>query len=308
MTTVLPLTRGETLGSFRMPARRGGGPMDAHAAIRQVSPGYFAAMGIRVSSGRPFTNADTATSPPVVVVNRSFARQYLPEPALGQHVPIGSDQPPAEVVGVVEDVRHRAVTDAQVPEIYVPYAQLKDGIDYEAPKVIVRTTSSPAELVPIVRSLVRDLDPTVALDDVRTMEDRVSRSLAQPRLYAVLLTAFAGFALVIAAVGLFGVLSYAVAQRTREIGVRSALGARPMDIVGLVVRQGLAMAAAGILVGVGVSFAALKYLSTLLYGVTSYDAASYAAVVAGLLAVVAIACALPARRAASIDPVKALRG
>jgi putative ABC transport system permease protein len=307
-TTTLPLTPGEMVGSLRIPSRRGDGMVDAHAAFRQVSTGYFAAMGIRVADGRPFSDADTKTSPPVVIVNRSFARQYLAEPPVGQHLPVGSgNQAQAEVIGVVDDVRHRGVTDAEVPELYVPYTQLKDGVQFDEPKVVVRTTAAPALLVPVVRGILRELDPSAALDDVRTMEDRVSRSLAQPRLNALLLGAFAGFAVVIAAVGLFGVLSYTVAQRTREIGVRSALGARPLDIVGLVVRQGLAMAAVGTILGIGVSFAVLKYLSTLLYGVTAYDAPSYAGVAVGLLAIAAIACAIPARRAARVDPLRALR-
>jgi predicted permease len=308
IATVLPLTPGDLLASFRMPSPRGDGMIDAHAAIRQVSPGYFAALGVRVAEGRAFTDADSLTSAPVVIVNRSFASQYLVGRPVGQSLPSSfSHGDQAEIVGVVEDVHHRGVNDATQPEIYVSYRQLNGGVEHDAPRIILRTAASPTPLVPALRTLVRELDPTTALDDVRTMEDRVSRSLAQPRLYAVLLGVFAAFALAVAAVGLFGVLSYGVAQRSREIGIRAALGARPASLVGLVVRQGLGMAVGGTLVGLALSFVLVKYLSTLLYGVTVYDAWSYAVVVAVLLGAATIACAVPARRAARVDPLQALR-
>jgi predicted lysophospholipase L1 biosynthesis ABC-type transport system permease subunit len=237
-----------------------------------------------------------------VIVNRSFVKQYLDEPAIGQRLPSG------EIVGVVEDVRQRGVTDVAQPEIYMAWPQLKDGLAADEPKLVVRTIGDPRALVETIRTLVRAQDRMLTLDDVRTMEDRVSTSVARPRMYAVLLGGFALTALVIAAVGLFGVLSYSVAQRTREIGVRSALGASRGQIVRLVVRQGVTMAAWGTALGLGASLGLARYLQSLLYGVTATDGASYLAVLTALLVAAAVACALPARRAAAVDPVKALRG
>ena len=301
VTVTLPLMPHELLGGFTMPARNGTGTRSVRAAIRQVSPGYFEALGIRLVAGRPFSERDTSASQPVAMVNRAFVKQYLDEPAIGQRLPSG------EIVGVVEDVRHRGAVDAVQPEVYVAWPQLKEGLTADEPKVVIRTSTDPKALVETLRSLVRAQDASLALDDVGTMEDRVSTNVARPRLYAVLLGGFAGSALLIAAVGLFGVLSYSVAQRTREIGVRTAIGARPADIVGLVVRQGLAMTAWGAALGLAASLALAGYLKGLLFGVTATDGWSYAVVLGALLAATAVACALPARRAAKTDPLKALR-
>jgi hypothetical protein len=272
-----------------------------HASIRQVTPGFLEAMGIRLVAGRFFSDADTATSMRVVIVNRAFAREYLGEPAVGQKLPS------SQVVGVTEDVHQGSVTDPATPELYDCAWQLPDGIDWEDQRLVVRSAGDPLQLVPVLRGAVAQADRRVVVDDVRTMEDRVTRSLARPRLYAVLLAGFAAFALLIAAVGLFGVLSYSVAQRSREMGVRAALGARPSDIVRLVVGQGVAMAATGLAVGLLLCSLLLKPLSALLYGVTVHDPWSYALVAALLLAVSAAACAIPARRASRMDPLKVLR-
>lgn len=308
-TTTLPLTARDMLGSFRMNSPSGDGTVTVQTAIRHVSPRYFAAMGVRVVEGRSFSDADTVTSQPVVIVNRAFARQYLKGRAVGQRIPssFSSAGGEAEVVGVVDDVRQRNVTDPTQPELYMSYSQMKDGVVHDEPNIVVRTAGNPALLVPTLRALVRDQDPTLALDEIRTMEDRVSSSLARPRVYAVLVASFALFALLVAAVGLFGVLSYTVALRTREIGVRAALGARPADIVRLVVRQGLAMALGGLVLGLALSVALLKYLSTLLYGVAVYDAWSYTIVLGSVAVIATLACALPAARAARVDPLTALR-
>jgi putative ABC transport system permease protein len=281
-TSALPLGPGDMLGSFTM----------------------------RVAYGRVFTDADTTTSAPVVVVNRAFARKYLTDRPVGEHLPVdfGNGVNEAEVVGVVDDVHHRSVTDPPSPELYNSYLQQVQGIPFDQPTLVIRTTARPAELVPTLRALVHQQDPSLAFDAISTMEDLVSSSLAQPRLYAVLLATFAVFALTIAGVGLFGVLAYMVAQRSREIGVRTALGARPRDIVNLVVRQGLAIVLAGLAVGLAVAFAVVKSLSTFLYGVTTYDALSFTAVPIVLLLVAGLACLIPARRAASVDPVRVLRG
>ena len=309
-TTGLPLAHGpQSLMAFTMPARDGSGEMRAQAAERTISPGYIKALGLRVFEGRAFTETDTKTSRPVVMVNRAFARQFLKEPVAGQELPLSFSAAgdKAEIIGVLEDVKDRGATDPAMPEIYVSYLQLKEGLPFTQPTITVRTTGDPAGLTADLRSIVGRLDSSLVLEDVQTMTNRVSQSVAKPRLYALLVGGFAMLALVIAAVGLFSVLAYTVAQRTREIGVRSALGARPGRIVGLVLVQAAAMVLTGLAVGLGASLLLLRSLSRLLYGITAYDGATYAAVAVVLLLLAGVACVVPAQRAARMDPLKALR-
>ena len=191
--------------------------------------------------------------------------------------------------------------------MFVSYSQLA-GVRSGQPSIVLRTTEPATAFVPQLRAIVHDLDPSVALDSVGTMEQRLLRNLARPRLYAVMLGGFAIFALAIAAVGLFGVLSYSVAQRSREIAVRSALGARPSDIVRLVLAQGLAITALGLALGIGAAVVLARFLSTFVYGVTVHDRVTFVAVPVLLAAAAALACAVPASRAAKLDPLKTLRG
>jgi len=299
----LPLAGGrEVLSAFTVPARKGGGTTTAHAALRHVSPGFLRALGVRVVEGRGFTEADTLDTREAVVVNRAFARQYLDTPAVGARMPATRGE--REVVGVIDDVSYGAVGEAAQPEMYVTTRQLAAGFDFDELSVLVRTTGDPARLAPILRALVRDQDPSLALESVMTMEERVWSSLAKPRLYAVLLGGFALFAVTVAAVGLFGVLSYTVSLRSREIGIRAALGATPGAIVALVLRQALVVTGSGLAVGLAASAALGRYLSRLLYGVTSYDTVTFVAVPA-MLAVVALAASvMPARRAAQARGVR----
>jgi ABC-type antimicrobial peptide transport system permease subunit len=206
----------------------------------------------------------------------------------------------------------REVTDAPQPEVYYvvshrPGAGSQQQVRASEVMLIVRTSSDPRALIPSLRDIARSVAPAAPLESVLTMRDRVAGSLARPRLYAILLGAFAAFALAIAGVGLFGVLSYSVAQRAREIGVRSALGAQVRDIVGLVLRQSMGIALTGVVAGIVASFWITKALQQFLYGVTPHDAVSFAAVALLLLMVAAIATIVPARRAASVDPVSVLR-
>ena len=261
------------------------------------------------------TAADTATAPPAVVVNRSFVRKYLdgmPDSdaislKLGRALRFRDAKAGCEIVGVVEDMRQESVEATLQPEIFASYAQVAGAFVGLDPILVVRTAGSPEPYIATLRRLVRDEDPSLALDSVMTMENRVRTSLARPRVYAVLLGGFAGFALTIAGVGLFAVLSYSVAQRSREIGVRTALGATPRDIVGLVLKQALAITAAGLTAGLLGALLLATVLSRFLYGVTGHDGVSFAAVGIILAAVAAVACVVPARRAARVDPLEALR-
>lgn len=304
-TTALPFTSGLSVASLPL-KKRDGTTLQIQTGSRAISAGYFAAVGQRLAEGREFTSHDTSAAQPVIVVSREFSRKYLDGKALGWTVPGTKENAPWEIVGVVEDTVRQSVTDAPAPELYFPATQQPPWASDE--NIIVRTTSDPRALVSLMRSIVRDAAPGAPIDSIQTMEDLVSGSLAQPRLYAVLLGTFAVFALTIAAVGLFGVLSYSVAQRAREIAVRAALGAAPHDLVALVVGQCVRIAGVGILAGLIASAWLSRSVATLLYGITAHDATSFAVVAALLLAVAALAAFIPARRAASVDPVRVLRG
>jgi hypothetical protein len=263
--------------------------------------------------------ADTSVSPPALVVNQSFARKYLGDRPIGFHIPqrggraglrFRDTRTDWEVVGVVDDMRQDSVDAPLQPELFASFAQIApEGIRNlnVDPILVIRTAADPASYVPTLRTLVREEAPASALDSVMTMEDRVMTSLARPRLYAVVLVGFAVFALLIAGVGLFGVLSYTVALRTREIGVRTALGAQARDIVWLVLRQAAVIALIGIAVGLWTSFAVSRYVSAFVYGVGPHDALSFGAVSVLVVVVTVAACIVPARRAARVNPLEALR-
>ena len=308
-TSILPLTDSEALFGFRLQGPDGA--RDAQAGVRTVSPGYFEALGLRLAAGRWFTTDDTVSSTPVVVVNRTFAQTYLPDGAVGERLPIAfEDGGPADgytIAGVIEDVLPSTRGERPRPEIYVSYRQLREGTLFGAPTLVVRTSGAPAALAPRLRAAIAAVDRRAIVEQLVTMEDRLRTGLARPWLYAVLLGGFSALAVLIAGVGLFGTLAYGVAQRRREIGVRAALGASPLRLVSLVVRQSAVMTMAGLALGLVAASAAVQWLSSVLFGVEARDPASFAAVTILLLAVAAVASVLPARRAASIDPLRAMR-
>jgi putative ABC transport system permease protein len=285
------------------------------ALHRTVNPDYFAAMGLRLRAGRLLSDRDTASSQPVLVVNKSFADQYLGESAIGRRLPLSLYRNAEwEVVGIVEDMKQGglqtggfvATPDTAQPEMFSSYRQFGE-MRLESIFFLARTDGSPSHLVPSIRALVREQAPALVLDSVMTMEERVMQSLSRPRAYALVVGVMAAFALAIACVGLFGVLSYSVVQRTREIGVRTALGARTGDIVSLVVRSGLTIVAAGVAGGLVAGALLVQSLSKILYGVRPFDPLTFAVVPVFLVLTAAVACATPARRAARIDPLEALR-
>ena len=282
---------------------------------RTVDPGYFTAMGLRLRAGRLLTDSDTETSQPVLVVNKSFADQYLGDDPIGRRLPLSLyRQAEWEIVGVVDDMKQGGLetagfirtADAAQPEMFSSYRQFgemrPDSIFF-----VARAAGDPSALAPAVRAIVREQAPALVLDSVMTMEDRLMSSLSRPRAYALVLGGFAAFALAIAAVGLFGVLSYSVAQRSREIGVRTALGAQTVDIVALVLRSGMAITAAGLAGGLAAAALLVESLSKILYGVRPFDPATFIVVPLVLALAAALACVGPARRAARIDPIRALR-
>lgn len=264
---------------------------------------------MRVLHGRALSDADAATSVPVVVVNRAFAVAYLPGDGVGVRLPMlhGTGLGSPEVVGVVDDVQAQAGVGGASPEVFVSYRQLEEGMRMPAPVVIVRAKGDPVTLTALVRETVMSIDHSVAIDSIVTMEDRLLTGLAQPRLYAVVLGVFAGFTLLLAASGLFGVLSYSVGCRTREIGVRAALGARPIQIVALVMRQEVLVAAAGLAGGLILAALLVSSMTRLLYGVPPRDPLTFAAVAVFVVAVCGAAAVAPIRRAIHVDPIRVLK-
>ncbi len=290
-------------------------PSDPNASpmvnLRSASPGYFDVMRLRLRAGRFFTALDGAGSPRVLVVNERFAREVFgSEPAVGQRLQIGGDDS-WEVIGVVADVQYRGLTGTESrAEAFVSVHQAETaGMTFglDAPFIVARTTGDPLAVIPYLREAVAEAHPRAAIDDVMTMDARLSAAVAQPRFYAGFTVGFAALALFLAAFGIYGLLSYTVAQRRREIGVRMALGAQRGDILALVVRQGAALVAAGAVVGLLAAFASSRVMESFLYGITTDDRLTFVAAPLVLIVVALVACWLPARRATRIDPMDALR-
>jgi len=266
---------------------------------------YFAALGMRLLEGRRFGPGDSAQAPPVVVVSHSWAQHYFPAgDAVGRRLVSGgcTTCPHTIVIGVVSDVRYQGLSGT--PEaVYYPLTQQWQP----TLNLFVRTAAPPAQAIAGVRAALRSVEPGVPLDDAAPMEERVAESVAQPRHWTAILGGFAAAALGLAAVGVFGMLSYTVSARRREIGVRMALGARRRDVIGMVVRRGMGHALAGAAIGLVAAAGGARWLESALFEVRATDPPTLAAVTLLLLAVALVASWLPARRAASIDPMEAIR-
>jgi predicted permease len=282
---------------------------EPHAALRTVTPDYFAAMRIPLLQGRDFSARDDAASTPVVIINEALARQYFPnESPIGKHIKpsVATNTPEPlmrEIVGVVGNVKSRNLSQEWAPESYVPYAQISFG----SMTLVVRTAHDPQSLAKPIAETVRSLDKDLPVYAPKTVEQYLDGTIAAPRFNTFLLGIFAGLAMLLTAVGLYGVISYSVAQRTHELGIRMALGAEPRDMLRLVVGQGLKLAAIGVGLGLVAALALTHFLASLLFGVTATDPVAFLAVMALLFAVVLIASYLPARRAMRVDPMVALR-
>jgi putative ABC transport system permease protein len=277
------------------------------AEIRVASPQLFQALGIPILRGRDFQERDGESGPRVVIVNDTFARKAFPGgDALGQRILIDS---PAEltIVGVVGNVRQAGLEQRPLPEVYFPYGQVDTAPLLGDASLVIQADGSPGNLAGPIREAVRSVDPGLPLYQVLTMDEVIDQSLAGRRLNLWLLGIFAGMAVVLSAAGLYGVISYLVAQRTREIGVRVALGAQKWDVIGLVMRQGAALAAAGIVLGLLGALGLSRVLASLLYGVSTRDPLTYAALAALFAAVALLATWLPAERASRVDPILAIR-
>jgi putative ABC transport system permease protein len=304
----IPLSGGGDIAEFAVEGRPAPPPeLVQDAEYRVVSPDYFDVMGIPVVRGQAFTEHDRANVPAVTVINETMARRYFSgEDPIGKRINLGDPakgSPWRTVVGVVRDIRHESLDKEPYPQMYAPEAQFPRRLM----TMVARTSGDPLSLVPALRRDLTSLDKDLPLYNLRTMEQVLADSIARRRFQMLLIAAFAGLGLLLAAVGIYGVISYSVAQRRHEIGVRMALGARAPDILRLVVGQGLGLALAGVGAGLAAAFALTRVMSSLLYGVSAADPLTFAGVALALLGVALAACLVPARRATKVDPMIALR-
>jgi putative ABC transport system permease protein len=285
------------------------------ADVLPATSNFFSTMGIPVVRGRTFSSAEERWGPPpVVVVNKAFVAKYFPtEDPIGKHITLGvthdSLATPSpvvskgEIVGVVGNVRQFGLREDPLPAVYLGWGTFP----INDMSFLVRSRSDPTQLVAAIRDRVHAVDPTMPIYNIQTMEQVVAESVAQPRFYTVLLSAFAALALLLAALGIYGVVSYSVSQRTRELGIRIALGATHDRVVRLVIGQGMTLTVAGVVAGLVGAYWLVHLLTTLLYGVTATDATTFLGVSVVLLGVASLASYVPARRASRVDPVVAMR-
>jgi putative ABC transport system permease protein len=315
MTLNVPMQRGVTLDAIfeaegRPPASPGEVPITAH---RLVTPGYLETLGVTLVKGRFLDARDNAGSMPVVVVSDQLVREAWPaEDPLGKRVRrlrAGSPGPWMTVVGVVKDVKEdRFGYRINRPVWYAPYAQQTSRAPVSLPlNLVVRTVGDPASVASSAREAVRAIDPGQPVATVMPMRDHLSDVLLTERFSAILMGTLAALGLLLAAIGLYGVMAYSVGRRTGEIGLRMALGARPRDVMSLVIGDGLWLIAAGLVLGIAGGGLVTRLLAAMLYGVSPTDPATFAFVLLTLVSVALAACAIPARRASRVDPLVALR-
>ena len=311
--STLPVTGAGSSIHFNIQGRPPKSPSNySLAGYRVVSAGYLKALGIPLISGRWIQDNDRVGAPTVVVVNSSFAKTFFPgRSPLGQRMQLGAipdnSVPWMEIVGVVADVKQSLANDTST-EYYVPFRQADAVLPVSTLSVVVRTTGEPLAQANSIRTLAHNLDPNQPITGIRTMDQNVSQSMAEPRFRTVLLTIFAGIALVLAAVGIFGIMAYSVSQRTRELAVRIALGASRRRVMFLILADTMRLTIAGTAIGLTATFFLTRYVSSMLFNVLAYDPFTLAEVAAALIVIALCASYIPARRATLVDPIAALRG
>ena len=275
-----------------------------------VQPHYLRVVGMELRSGRDFDERDTAAAPRVAIISETLARRFFPgEDAIGKRIRLDSpvlgnaDRPARQIVGVVADVKHRGLSAEVRPQVYTPLAQDPFNEFF----VVVKTDGSPRELVAAARSAVLTLDKEQPIAEIQTLEERVGQSIGRERFNSLLLTLFSSLALLLASVGLYGVMSYAVARRTHEFGIRMALGADLSAVLAGVVREGMTLVLAGVCIGWIGALVLTRLLQNLLFGVSATEPLTFAVATLLLTVVALLACWVPARRATKVDPVIALR-
>ncbi len=303
---IVPMSSGNLDGPFQIVGRptfpKGQEP---YAQQRVATPGYFEAIGTALRRGRTFTDQDDAHAARVVLINETFARRFFGgQQPIGQRLDLGDTQEALwEIVGVVADVKNDDLDERPDPTIYLPHAQNV----WLTMHIVIRATQDPTRLVSALRSEVHSLDPNLPVYNVKTLTGMIDERISPKRLMTYILAIFALIALLLAAIGIYGVMSYAVTQRTQEIGIRMALGAQATDVLKLVVSNGMMLALIGVVIGLPCAFGLTRLLGTFLFGVTPTDAATFAAVSICLIIVALLACYVPARRATKVDPLVALR-
>ena len=310
----LPVTGAGPALHFNIQGRPPRSPQEyTIASYRAVSVGYLKTLGLPLIAGRWIEDRDREGAPAVVVVNSSFARTYFPNQSpLGQHLQVGAMPNPdprvpwMEIVGIVGDVKQSLASESST-EMYVPFRQADQVLPVLTMSLVVRTAGDPMAQTNSIRSVVHNIDANQPITAIRSMDENVAQSVSAPRFRTVLLSVFAGIALVLAAVGIFGVMAYSVAQRTRELGLRIALGASRGRVLQLVLAHGVRLTLVGVGIGLVATFLLTRYVSSLLFNVPPYDPMTLVGVVAALIVISLCACYLPARRATLVDPIVALR-
>jgi putative ABC transport system permease protein len=285
-------------------------PPDQHPDVifRAIGPGYFATMGIPIVRGRDFTDQDNGDSKDVVIISEKTAQQFWPgQDPIGKRLKPGlstSSSPWREVIGIVKDVRQNDFVASPKRQMYFTYRQLKN---IAANALVVRTSIEPMSLAAPVRSAIWSVDKDQTVADIDTMDHIVAKAVARQRFSMLLLGLFAALALLLASIGIYGVTSYSVAQRTREIGIRIALGARRADVLQMTVKQALKLVGAGMIIGLAAAFLLTRVLASLLFGISATDPITFIAISVVLLTVAILASYVPALRATRVDPITALR-
>jgi len=305
----VPLGGATEATAIRIPGRIPSDPNDnASANYTMISPGYLTTIGTAILRGRDFVESDTADSMPVALISLSMARKFWPsEDPVGKQVgPRSTKYPAATIVGITADVKHLSLREEPIPEMYVPFTQ-KVWPSLYTMTVALRTSSEPTSVTATVRQALHSVDPDLPLAKITTMTHLVDESMAKPKFAMLLLGSFGVLSLLLASVGMYGVVSYSVAERTQEISIRMAIGAQRTSVFAMVLSQGALLLALGISLGLLASFAASRLMSSFLYGVQPTDVATYIGVSIFLAGVTLLACYIPARRAMRIDPMVALR-
>ncbi len=303
-TYLLPMDGGDMRRGLTIEGYEGNSQEPTRAHPRVVTPGYFQALELRLLNGRLLTETDNEQSPPVALINETAARRYWPgQNPVGRRLRVGGAEEWREIVGVIGDVKHWGLRESVRPEVYLSWPQFPQSGGY----LVVRTEANPASLAAALRGQVGELDPNLALANMRAMEEVIAGSIEEPRSYTLLLALLAGVALLLAAVGIYGVMSSAISARTHEIGVRMALGAQGSDVLRLIIGQGMRLTLIGVAAGLAGAFALTRWMENLLFDVKATDPATFGAVAVLLTLVALLACWLPARRATKVDPMIALR-
>jgi predicted permease len=305
--SMVPLIAGSNWGNnVSVDGFEAGPDTDTHSMYNAVGPGFFRIMGIPLVAGREFTSSDTLKAPKVAVVNEAFVRKFSPnESALGKRMQVGSGgRNDIEIVGIAKDSKYSSVKESEPPLYFLPYRQ-DEGLGFST--FYVRTAIPPAQILPQIRRVAAEIDPNLPVEELKTLEAQVNENISADRMISTLAAAFALLATLLAAVGLYGVLAYSVARRTREIGIRLAIGAEPASIRNLVIREVGWLVAAGVALGLPAALALARFAESLLFEMKGRDPAVLAAATLLVITVSAIAGYLPARRAMAVDPVTALR-